>query len=439
MTTAPGRAARPGWLTVLLASASFARAYTIVVLGSVFSSYTIERIAGRVTYATIIVSLCVIGVAVLIARRREITLVRLVPSTLLMFLAWAFAAVFWSFDTAGSFWSWVSTAALAFLAVVIGHVRDTLQTARALGDVLRVLLAISLAVEVLSGVLLDMPFPFLGVQSNIAELGPLQGIFGTRNLLGLVAILALITFLIEYRTQSVRPGLSIASVVLAGSMATLSDSPTVLVLAVGVGAAVGALALVRHTRPEHRTLLQWGLGALVVVAGVVGYAARHPIIAWLGAGTDFSMRVNLWNKIVEFLRVRPVQGWGWFGPWDPVQFPFNLINFQLQASHATGLNAYFDVLLQLGWLGLILFLAFAGVALVRSWLDASERRSVIYAWTPLMLIALLIDSMFESFTLAGLGWLMLVLLAVRAGKSRSWRERMGGSSEAELPPVPEAQ
>jgi hypothetical protein len=327
----------------------------------------------------------------------------------------------------------VSTAVLAFLAIVIGHVRDTLQTARALGDVLRVLLAISLGVEVLSGALLDMPLGFLGVQGNIAQLGPIQGIFGTRNLLGFVAVLALITFLIEYRTQSVRPGVSIASVILAGGLAALSDSPTVFVLAVGVGIAVGALALVRHTRPERRTALQWVLGALVIIAGIVGYSARHPIIAWIGAGTDFSMRVDLWNEMVEILRFRPVQGWGWFGPWNPREFPFNYLNFRLDASHATGLNAYFDVLLQLGWIGLVLFVALAGVALVRSWLDASERRSVIYAWTPLMLIAILIDSMFESFSLSGIGWLLLVLLAVRAGKSRSWRERMEGAAAPDLP------
>ena len=64
----------------------------------------------------------------------------------------------------------------------------------------------------------------------------------------------------------------------------------------------------------------------------------------------------------------------------------------------------------------MLFVALAGIALVRSWLDASERRSVIYAWTPLILVALLIDSMFESFTLSGIGWLLLVLCAVRAGQ-----------------------
>lgn len=424
MTPPAERRAPQGWLGALLASASFARAFTLTVLGAVFASFAIERLAGRITYISIIVGLCVIGIGMLIARREEISLVRLVPSTLVLFLGWALVSVFWSSDGAISFWSWVTTAALALLAVVMGHVRDTLQTARALGDVLRALLATSLAVEVLSGVLLDIPFPFLGVQGNLAELGPVQGIFGTRNTLGFVAVLALITFLIEYRTQSVRPGVSIASVVLAGGLAALSDSPTVLVLAVGVGLAVAALALVRHTKPEHRAALQLGLGALVVIGLIVGYTARHPIIRWLGAGTDFSMRVDLWNRMVDFLRYNPVQGWGWYGAWSPREQPFAAINYTLRSTHATGLNAYFDVLLQVGWVGFLLFVALAAIALVRSWLAASERRSVIYAWTPLILVALLVDSMFESFTLVGIGWMMLVLCAVRAGLSRSWRERI---------------
>ena len=422
--TAPASPAASGWWKALLASAGFARAYTLAVLGAVFASFAIERMTGRVTYVTIIAGLCVIGVAVLAARRDEISLVRLVPTTLVLFLGWALASVFWSTDTVTSFWSWVTTLALAFLAVVIGHVRDTLQTARAVGDVLRVLLGASLAVEVLSGVLLDIPLRFLGVQGNLAMLGPVQGIFGTRNMLGFVAVLALITFLIEYRTQSVRPGVSFASVLLAGGLAALSDSPTVLVLAVGVGLSVAVLALVRHTKPQHRGAVQLGLGALVVIGLVVGYFARHPIIAWLGAGTDFSMRVNLWNMMVDFVRFQPVQGWGWYGAWSPREQPFNIINYLLDSTHATGLNAYFDVLLQLGWIGLLLFAAMAAIALVRAWLAASERRSVIYAWTPLILIALLIDSMFESFTLVGIGWMMLVLCAVRAGLSRSWRERI---------------
>lgn len=432
MTTAGAPPVR--WIA-LLASADLARAFTIAVFGAVFSAFAIERIAGRVTYASIVVALCVLGLGMLITRRREISLVRLAPTTVLLFIAWALASVFWSQDTSGSFWGWVSLFGLAFLAVTIGHVRDTLQTVRALGDVLRVLLSISLGMEILSGILLDIPIRFLGIQGNIAQFGPVQGIFGTRNLLGFVAVIALITFLIEYRTQTVRLGVSVYSVVLAGGLAALSDSPTVLVLAVAVGLSVGALALVRHARPADRSALQWTFGGIVVAGLAIGYAARHPIIALLGAGSDFATRVTLWNTMVDYLRSKPVQGWGWFGPWNGAEFPFSAINYTLRTSHASGLNAYFDVLLQLGWIGLLLFAGLAGVALVRSWLDASQRRSVIYAWTPLVLIALLVDSMFESFTLTGFGWLLLVLCAVRAGQSRSWRERI----DAGGPPLPRIQ
>ncbi len=434
MTTAGAPPVR--WIA-LLASADLARAFTIAVFGAVFSAFAIERIAGRVTYASIVVALCVLGLGMLIARRREISLVRLAPTTVLLFIAWALASVFWSQDTSGSFWGWVSLFGLAFLAVTIGHVRDTLQTVRALGDVLRVLLSISLGMEILSVILLDIPIRFLGIQGNIAQFGPVQGIFGTRNLLGFVAVIALITFLIEYRTQTVRLGVSVYSVVLAGGLAALSDSPTVLVLAVAVGLSVGALALVRHARPADRSALQWTFGGIVVAGLAIGYAARHPIIALLGAGSDFATRVTLWNTMVDYLRSKPVQGWGWFGPWNGAEFPFSAINSTLRTSHASGLNAYFDVLLQLGWIGLLLFAGLAGVALVRSWLDASQRRSVIYAWTPLVLIALLVDSMFESFTLTGFGWLLLVLCAVRAGQSRSWRERIVAGGPL-LPRIQEA-
>jgi exopolysaccharide production protein ExoQ len=70
---------------------------------------------------------------------------------------------------------------------------------------------------------------------------------------------------------------------------------------------------------------------------------------------------------------------------------------------------------------------------VRSWLVASARRSVLYAWTPLILITLAVDSMFESFTLADIGWFMLVLCALRAGQSRSWRESIDAAQTGAIP------
>ena len=65
--------------------------------------------------------------------------------------------------------------AFAFLGVYVALMRDTIQIVRAFGDVMRVLLAASIALEVLSGVLLDVPIAVLGIQGDLARLGPIQG------------------------------------------------------------------------------------------------------------------------------------------------------------------------------------------------------------------------------------------------------------------------
>jgi O-antigen ligase len=410
-----------------------ARAYTLTALTATFGSFAIERTTSMATLATIVLVLCALGGAILFVRREELSLLRLAPSSLLAFVAWALVSVFWSTDRSDTVFGWLAIVGFAVLAITIGHIRDTLQTVRAIGDTLRALLTVSLGVEILSGILLDVPIAFLDVEGNLALGGPIQGIFGTRNMLGFVAVIALITFVLEWRAHSVDARIAVPSIVLAGFLALLSASPTVLVLAVAVGIVSGALQIVRHAPPRRRSFVQWVLGALVAVALAVAFVFRHPIIAWMGAGSDFTTRADLWNTILDFVALKPVQGWGWFGPWQRGEYPFTYINFLLDDRHATALNAYFDALLQLGAAGLILFLLLGGIALIRSWLVASVRRSVVYAWTPLVLVTLAVDSMFESFTLAGAGWFMLVLCALRAGQSRSWRENIDAANTGVIP------
>lgn len=440
MTSAPD-APRRAFLS-LLASAAFARAFTLAVFAATFGGFAINAMAGPVTLTTIIAGLCLLGAGMLLARRDEIELVRLAPTTLVLLVAWAGASVFWSTAPAESLGGWFPFAAGAFLAVVVGHVRDALQTVRALGDVLRVLLGVSLALEVLSGILLDLPIPFLGIQGAIAELGPVQGVFGTRNALGVVTVIALLTFLVEFRTQSVGVGVGVGSVVLAGLLAVLSGSPTVIVVAAATGIAALVLTAMKAIPAHRRGRAQLALGVAVALATAAGYALRAPLVAAFGAGADLSLRTDLWARVTDFSDVRPVQGFGWFGSWTPDAVPFSLITLTLGEPHASALNAYLDVLLQLGWVGLLLFAALGGLGLARGWLVASDRRSVVHAWAPLTLVALLTVSAFESFALSGGGWLLLALCAVRAGQARSWREaldqRMAAASPASDAPARDA-
>jgi len=410
------------WLPELLRSAGLARAFTLTAFGAVFSSHAVQWMAGQVTYVALVAGLCVIGLGMLVARRRELSFLRLVPLTLIVFVLWLGISVFWSYSRSDTIIGWISFVAIAFLAIVVGHVRDTLQTARALGDVMRWLLSISLGLEIVIGILLPHPLHLLGIEGNITDLGPIEGIFGTRNMLGFVAVLALITFVVEWRTASVQPGVAVYSVAVGGLLAALSRSPTVLVLAASVGLATGILAIVRRMHPHNRVTFQWTLGAVGVVGLATAYLFRHQLIA--AAGSDFSIRANLWRMMSIFVRFNPIQGFGWFGPWPEDQYPFISINYALDRNYTTGLNAYADLVLQVGWVGAFLFVGMVGIACIRAWLVAGERRSIVYAWTPLILVTLVINSLFESFTLFGGGLLLLVVCLVRAGQSRSWRERI---------------
>lgn len=158
-----------------------ARAYATAAFAAILITDLIAAMVGTPTTMTITGALAALGVAILVARRREIIPVRLAPTTLLLFLVWALASIGWSTSGAETLARWIYTAAVATIAITIAHVRDTLQTVRAFGNVLRALLLASLAVEVLSGVLLDMPLRWIGVLGNIAEFGPIQGIFDAQH------------------------------------------------------------------------------------------------------------------------------------------------------------------------------------------------------------------------------------------------------------------
>ena len=139
-------------------------------------------------------------------------------------------------------------------------VRDTIQIVRATGDVLRVLLGLSLALEVLSGVLLDLPMPFSASRATSDPFGPIQGVFGSRNVLGLVALIAAITFIIELRSRSVRRGRRRSPRSCSPAICLLlTRSPVIVVVALFVGVAALALYWLRRTPAESRWMLQLGL------------------------------------------------------------------------------------------------------------------------------------------------------------------------------------
>jgi len=87
--------------------------------------------------------------------------------------------------------------------------------------------------------------------------------------------------------------------------------------------------------------------------------------------------------------------------------------------------------LQVGLVGVALFLAVVGLAFVRSWLLAGRRRSVVHTWPALVLVTLIVLSVAESSILTEFGWLLFVICCVKASNELSWR-----SALSPRPPAP---
>lgn len=409
-----------------LSSPAVASAFATAAAGAVFGQHLITSLMGVPGYGAVVSGLLLLGIAILVARRRDVAHSRFMPISLMLFLGWLLITVLWSSAPFTTLLSWFSFASLAVIATVVAHTRETLQIIRAVGDVLRVYLVASVIIEVFSGILIDTPIPFLGVAGNLAQGGSIQGVFGSRTRLGIVVVIALVTFLIEWRTRSVLPGWSIFSVTVALSLALFTRSPMILLLLVATGAAVGILALVRRTPARIRPRVQAGLAVLTAAVAMVVYLARGPIAARLNAEPEFSARSGLWRVVGQLVDLRPVQGWGWFGEWRSGDLPFSAIEVLLGRPRGSALNAYLDVLLQAGWVGVVFFAAFLAVALGRAWVGASDRVSTTYTWPALMLIAVFTASLFESTLLWDFGWFLAVTCATRVALGRGWR--VGGEA-----------
>lgn len=415
-----------------LESPQLAMVLTQLALGVAFGSHLLVSLMGWPGLLGALLTLVVLATLSLLARRATLEWHGLLPISILVFVGWCALSVVWSGYTVTSLAGIGYQLVFAFLAIYIALVRDTIQILRATGDVLRVLLGLSLVLEVVSGLLLDLPIAFLGIAGNIATLGPIQGVFGSRNLLGLVSLIAAVTFTIEWRARSVSRNVGIVSLVLAGTALLLTRSPVILVVALFVGIAALALYWLRRTSPERRWMLQLGLAGAVIVVGATAWFARARVVSLLNAGSEFEVRLTLWREVWRLTSLHPLEGWGWAGLWPAHGTPYDWLDFITKNEQTSGLNAFFDVYFQVGLVGFIAFVALFGLAFVRSWLLASDKRPLVYVWPALILVILLVTSTAESTVLVGFGWLLLVVCSVKAAQGMSWRSALARKPHPDL-------
>lgn len=407
------------------AGGRFSQALATTIVLFAFGQPTVERLVGTAGDWAVLVTLVVLAGLSLLGQRYRIEWHGVLPLSLIVFVGYCGLSVLWSQYSWVALRGFVGTLCFVGLGLYLALGRDLVQVIRASGDAFRILLVVALGLEVLSGLVLDLPIPGLGIQGNIAYGGPIQGIGGTRNFMGFIAATALVTFVVEFLTRSVSVGRAVASTTLAVIALMLVQSPITGLAMIALAVVALALWSLRHARPTTRPVVNTVLGATVVLMAAVGIAARHRVLAEIGAAGGTATRLQLWSDIRTFIAQYPIQGWGWVGTWphEPV-VPYLAFIAPSGARYPSGLNAFVDAWLQIGLAGTIILGLAALLAFARAWVTATTFPGVAYVWPAAVLVLLAVTSTAESYLLHGAGLMLFTTVLVVAARRRSWRRHL---------------
>ena len=325
---------------------------------------------------------------IIVLRQRRTLYWRSLPASLVAFLIWAGMSISWSPYPAESGLWWAATLATGFVAFAIVLTTDRAGLVRGLGFALRWILALSIVFEAVVALFVrqpvlplwvswgaeKIPSAFYWSQAKLLSLGPIQGIVGNGNLLGFIALLALIIFCVQLSDRAVWRGSGVLWIIIAAGTILLTRSSTVWVALVVVAVVAGLALWTRALAPSRR----WP-----------AYTT-----AWLG-GIGLLATVSLW---------------------------WNLVTSALgHSSDATGQgNLWNDVWLPVGIIGAVLLALAALMGLWRAWFLAvdrprwdleSSRPFTAHALMPLLLIvALLAQSVWETRIVVDGGFALLVAI-----------------------------
>lgn len=255
---------------------------------------------------------------------------------------------------------------------------------------------------------------YLWVQGNLFDSERIQGIVGNANLIAFIAVLGMAVFFVEFLVTAKMRRLAFLSFVLAASFFALAKSASMTVaLAIVIATAiVASLAEGRTRRARHQVYgyALWGLAFVVFLA----FVYWSELTDLLGKSPDASGRFMIWERVWLLIQDRFAFGWGWISHWVPGVKPYEGLAVIDGIPYYHAHNAFLDVWLQLGVVGLAVFLWLLWSTFVRVWRVAVVHTNPLYFWPLFVFMVIATQALTESRLLVENGWMLLVLLAFKS-------------------------
>lgn len=416
-------------------------AYAIVVFVFTLGSNGVRNVLGWPGFIIAAVAIAAIGAVMFFKLKPERFRWYRLPAPIYLFLILAMLSIIWSQYTLESLLGTVAQLLTTFVAVTLAFVLTWHEVLRTLGTALRYVIGLSFVFELVVSLFVREPLLPWWIELTAAQEektpkllywsrdllfdgGPIQGLVGSSTLFGFIGLIGLIIFAIQLRAKLVTRFAGWFWVLMAVATLVLTRSATVTVALAAVVVALVFALWARRTGPERRVPVYITGAAVLAALTVVGAFARDWLFGLLGKSSDLTGRVDTWEAVVALAQQRPWFGWGWISYWAPWVEPFESLDVQGGIQVMSAHNAWLDVWLQLGIVGLLIFAPLVALTLWRVWFRAVDqpRRGfgppLPYAtsalWPFLLMVALVVQSLAESRMLIESGWLLLILLAAKS-------------------------
>ena len=370
-------------------------------------------------------AICLVGAIWSIARSDWRRVLRQVPIELYLLLALMIGSSVWSAyarETVISFGIqvWITVVAIFFVTAFSWK-----QIIKFFANSIRIIIFGSFLIELITSVWKGvlggfLPANFADLNSALAKSGHLfdggriQGLLGNANYVAAWALMGVITFAIEIATKKETRWLAIASLVASVLMIWVAKSAGIIFATVAVllATAVSLLAEGKDKVTRHRYYrLAWSVAGLAMFFVLI---FRRAVFEVLGKSPDMTHRSDIWRKVLSLISQRPLEGWGFTGVWAPGTRPLDKLVVINGETYYQAHNAYLDMWLQLGAVGLILLVILLVRTFIKTWRLGVHHSNPLYLWPMLILVTQLVRGVTESRLLIQSAMFMLILFAVKS-------------------------
>ncbi|HMH56144.1 MAG TPA: O-antigen ligase [Gemmatimonadales bacterium] len=241
-----------------------------------------------------------------------------------------------------------------------------------------------------------------------------RGVFIHKNVLGKTMALSVGAFLLLAQDRGRRRWLALAGAGVSFVLLLLSRSVSALLIGVTIAAVTPLLRSVRLSHVRHLGIL---IAAVIVAEAIVlgVYFEWESMLTLLGRDPTLTGRTDLWLEVLGLIQRRPWLGYGlggfWLGWEGESAAVWSALGWRPPHAH----NGLLDITLDLGMVGLALFLAGYVAAWTKALWAARSASSLNGLWALMFLTFLVLSETTESALLAQNSLMWVLYVATVAG------------------------